>query len=488
MKSIFLKNSFLWLVAIFFLSNSSFAQTLFFERIYDETLSQASYVIGDTETKEVIVIDPKRDIDTYLEIAQTNNLKITKITETHIHADFLSGSRELAAVTKAPLYLSNEGGKDWQYDFPHTGLKNGDKISVGSITIEVIHTPGHTPESLTFLVKDDTENPIKAITGDFIFVGDVGRPDLLEKAAGQIGSQEVGAKQLYASIERFMKLPEDTEIWPGHGAGSFCGKSLSNIPQSTLKQEKLTNPALQFSGKEKDFVNYILSEQPAPPKYFAMMKHLNKVNRPLLVEVPKLAELNQKEIDNAIKNGLIVIDARPKAVSSQGFIPGSLLIENMKTFSTFVGSVVDYQNQIILVAEENQIEDLTRKLMRIGMDNIYGYVTNPSEQNLALENVKTIDIETFKSYLGNKNIQKIDVRTENEYKSGHIKGVENIALNTLENNLDKINKKEPVIIHCQSGARAAIAYSILVKNGFENILNYSGGINDWKEKNNELVK
>lgn len=488
MKSIFLKSSFLWSVAVLFLSNSSFAQTLFFERIYDETLSQASYVIGDTETKEVIVIDPKRDIDTYLEIAQTNNLKITKITETHIHADFLSGSRELAAVTKAPLYLSNEGGKDWQYDFPHTGLKNGDKISVGSITIEVIHTPGHTPESLTFLVTDGTKNPIKAITGDFIFVGDVGRPDLLEKAAGQIGSQEVGAKQLYHSIEKFLKLPDNTEIWPGHGAGSFCGKSLSNIPQSTLKQEKLTNPALQFSGKETDFVTYILKDQPAPPKYFAVMKHLNKADRPLLVEVPKLAKLNQKEIDNAIKNGLIVIDARPKAVSSQGFILGSFLIENMKTFSTFAGSIVDYQNQIILIAEENQIEDLIRKLIRIGMDNIYGYITNPSEQNLALENVKTIDIETFKSYLGNKNVQKIDVRTENEYKSGHISGVENIALNTLEKNLDKINKNEPVVIHCQSGARAAIAYSILVKNGFENILNYSGGINDWVEKKNELVK
>ena len=488
MKSIFFKSSFLGLVALLFLSNSSFAQGLFFERIYDETLSQASYVIGDAQTKEVIVIDPKRDIDTYLQIAEKHNLKIIKITETHIHADFLSGSRELAAVTKAPLYLSDEGGKDWQYDFPHTGLKDGDKISVGSITIEIIHTPGHTPESLTFLVKDDTENPIKAITGDFIFVGDVGRPDLLEKAAGQIGSQELGAKQLYRSIEKFLKLPDNTEIWPGHGAGSFCGKSLSNIPQSTLKQEKLTNPALQFSGKEADFVTYILKDQPAPPKYFAVMKHLNKADRPLLVEVPKLAELNQKEIDNAIKNGLIVIDARPKAVSSQGFISGSFLIENMKTFSTFAGSIVDYQNQIILIAEENQIEDLMRKLMRIGMDNIYGYITNPSEQNLALQNVKTIDIDTFKSYLGNKNVQKIDVRTENEYKSGHISGVENIALNTLEKNLDKINKNEPVVIHCQSGARAAIAYSILVKNGFENILNYSGGINDWVEKKNELVK
>jgi len=488
MKSIFLKNSFLWLVAILFLSNSSFAQTLFFERVYDETLSQASYVIGDAETKEAIVIDPKRDIDTYLEIAKANNLKITKITETHIHADFLSGSRELAAVTKAPLYLSDEGGKEWQYDFPHQGLKDGDQIKIGKIIIDVIHTPGHTPESITFLVKDGTSNPIKAITGDFIFVGDVGRPDLLEKAAGQIGSQELGAKQLYRSIEKFLKLPDNTEIWPGHGAGSFCGKSLSNIPQSTLKQEKLTNPALQFSGKEADFVNYILKDQPAPPKYFAMMKHLNKVDRPLLVAVPKLAKLNKQETDNAIQNGLNVIDARPKSVSGKGFIKGSFLIENMKTFSTFVGSVVDYQNQIILVADENQIEDLMRKLMRIGMDNIYGYITNPSEQNLALQNVKTIDIETFKSYLENKNIQKIDVRTESEYKSGHINGVENIALNTLEKNLDKINKKEPVIIHCQSGARAAIAYSILIKHGFENILNYSGGINDWVEKKNELVK
>ena len=488
MKSIFLKNSFLWLVAIFFLSNSSFAQTLFFERIYDETLSQASYIVGDAQTKEAIVIDAQRDIDIYLEIARKNGLKITKIAETHIHADFLSGSRELAAVTKAPLYLSDEGGKDWQYDFPHTSLKDGNTIKIGRIVLEVMHTPGHTPESITFLVKDGTSNPIKAITGDFIFVGDVGRPDLLEKAAGQIGTQEIGAKQLYASIERFMKLPEDTEIWPGHGAGSFCGKSLSNIPQSTLKQEKLTNPALQFSGKETDFVNYILKDQPTPPKYFAMMKHLNKVDRPLLVTVPKLAKLNKQETDNAIQNGLIVIDTRPKSVSGKGFIPGSLLIENMKTFSTFMGSLVDYQNQIILVAEENQIEDLTRKLMRIGMDNIYGYFTDVTSQSLPLQKANIIDIEELKSSLKNKDVQIIDVRSKNEYNNGHIKGVQNIALTELEQNLDKIKKDKPVVIHCQSGARAAMAYSVLLKNGFENILNYSGGINDWVEKKNELIK
>ncbi|MET3733061.1 MBL fold metallo-hydrolase [Moheibacter stercoris] len=488
MKTIFLKNSFLWLVAILFLSNSSYAQSLLFERIYDETLSQASYVVGDAQTKEAIVIDAQRDIDVYLEIARKNGLKITKITETHIHADFLSGSRELAAATGAEMYLSDEGGKDWQYDFSHHGLENGDQIKIGSIALEVMHTPGHTPESITFLVKDGTSNPIKAITGDFIFVGDVGRPDLLEKAAGQIGTQEIGAKQLYASIERFMKLPEDTEIWPGHGAGSFCGKSLSNIPQSTLKQEKLTNPALQFSGKETDFVNYILKDQPTPPKYFAMMKHLNKIERPHLVQVPKLSQLSRKQFDEAINNGLIVVDTRPKSISGKGFIPGSLLIENMKTFSTFVGSLVDYQNQIILVAEENQIEDLTRKLMRIGMDNIYGYFTDVNSQSLALQKANIIGIKELKSSLKNKDVQIIDVRSKNEYNNGHIKGVQNIALTELEQNLDKIQKDKPVIIHCQSGARAAIAYSILRNNGFENILNYSGGINDWVEKKNELVK
>lgn len=488
MNAIFFKNSFLSLVVILLLSNSSFAQHLFFERIYDETLAQASYMIGDLETKETIVIDAKRDIDTYLDIAQTHGLTISHITETHIHADYLSGSRELAAATQASLYLSVEGGNDWQYEFPHQGLKDGDVLKIGGLHLEIMHTPGHTPESITFLLKDGTDQPIKAITGDFIFVGDVGRPDLLEKAAGQIGSQEIGAQQLYHSIEKILKLPDDTEIWPGHGAGSFCGKSLSTIPQSTLKQEKLTNPALQFLGNESDFVNYVLSDQPTPPKYFSKMKQLNKVERPLLIAVPKLAELNRDEVDHAIKNGLTIIDARPKSVSEKGFIPGSYLIENMKTFSTFAGSILDYQNQIVIIAEENQIEDITRKLMRIGMDNFYGYITDPAIQSIPLQSVKTIDLSSFTSYLENESIQIIDVRTLNEYQNGHIKGVENIALNTLETQLDKISKNAPVIIHCQSGTRAAIAYSILLKNGFDNILNYSGGINDWKKHNNELVK
>lgn len=480
----------IFILISFILSSKLHAQSYFFERVYDETLSQASYMIGDFHTKEAIVIDPQRDVDVYLNIAKNNNLKISKVTETHIHADFLSGSRELVAITNAELFLSDEGGPDWQYQFPHIGLKEGSIINLGQVELKVMHTPGHTPESITFLLRD-TKNyntPQRAITGDFIFVGDVGRPDLLEKVAGEIGSQELGARQLFASIQRFSKLSDDLEIWPGHGAGSFCGKSLSNIPQSTLKEEKESSQAFQFSNDEKGFVQYVLDEQPTPPKYFSVMKHLNKVNRPLLIEVPKHPNLGQTELQNAINNQLLIIDTRKRYDVAKGYIPGSLHIENGKSLSTWAGSLVDNQQQIVLITDENSdTEDITRKLMRIGMDNIYGYVTNLDQMNMKLEKANFVSMEELKKHLKTNDYQIIDVRTENEYKNGHIEGVENIALTTLEDNLDKISTDKPVIIHCQSGVRAAMAYSLLKKAGIANLANYSGGIIEWTKENNDLV-
>ncbi|KIO54475.1 MULTISPECIES: MBL fold metallo-hydrolase [Flavobacteriales] len=477
-------------IILFFHGNKLQAQSYFFERVYDETLAQASFVIGDLNTKEAIVIDPKRDIDTYLEIAKINNLKIIKATETHIHADFLSGSRELAAATGAELLLSDEGGTDWQYQFPHTGLKEGSIIFIGQVEISVMHTPGHTPESITFLVRD-TKVPVtpqRAITGDFIFVGDVGRPDLLEKAAGQEGSQELGAKQLYASIQKFSKLPDDLEIWAGHGAGSFCGKSLSTIPHSTLREEKQNSKAFQFKNDEKGFVHYILNGQPTPPKYFAMMKHLNKVDRPLLIQVPIHPTLNPTSFQKAIDNKLLIIDTRNKNEIAKAHIPGSLHIENGKSFSTWVGSLIDYQHQIVLITDENHMEDLTRKMMRIGMDNIYGFVISLNKMNVALEKSDLVNIEELKKHLNKKDVQIIDVRTESEYDNGHIKGVENIVLTSLEKNIQKISKDKPVIVHCQSGVRAAMAYSILRRNGIKNLSIYLGGINEWTEQKNELTR
>lgn len=429
-------------------------------------------------------------MDVYLNIAKTNNFKITKISETHIHADFLSGARELAAATNADLLLSDEGGKNWQYQFPHKGLKDGNIISLGQVEVKIMHTPGHTPESITFLVVDTKvfTTPKRAITGDFIFVGDVGRPDLLEKAAGQIGSQEIGAKQLFASILKFSKLSDDVEIWAGHGAGSFCGKTLSNIPHSTLKDEKLNSKAFEFKNDEKGFVKYILEGQPSPPKYFAVMKQMNKEKRPLLIEVPVHQKLTQQALQKAIENNLLIIDTRNKNMIAEGHIPGSLHIENGKSLATWIGSLVDYQQQLVLIADDDTTEDLTRKLMRIGMDNIYGFVTDLDEMNMELEKSNLVTSTEVQKHLDKNDVQIIDVRTENEYGNRHIRGAENISLTTLKNNLHKISKDRPVIVHCQSGVRAAMAYSLLKKSGIQNIKMFSGGINEWTEKKIELVK
>lgn len=489
LNKINLKSALLLLISLL-INNKINAQSYYFERVYDETLAQASYFIGDFTTKEAIVIDPKRDMDVYLNIAKTNNFKITKISETHIHADFLSGARELAAATNADLLLSDEGGKNWQYQFPHKGLKDGNIITLGQVELKIMHTPGHTPESITFLVVDTKvfTTPKRAITGDFIFVGDVGRPDLLEKAAGQIGSQEIGAKQLFASILKFSKLSDDVEIWAGHGAGSFCGKTLSNIPHSTLKDEKLNSKAFEFKNDEKGFVKYILEGQPSPPKYFAVMKQMNKKKRPLLIEVPVHQKLTQQALQKAIENNLLIIDTRNKNMVAEGHIPGSLHIENGKSLATWIGSLVDDQQQLVLIADDDTTEDLTRKLMRIGMDNIYGFVTDLDKMNMELEKSNLVTSTEVQKHLDKNDGQIIDVRTENEYGNGHIRGAENISLTTLKNNLHKISKDRPVIVHCQSGVRAAMAYSLLKKSGIQNIKMFSGGINEWTEKKIELVK
>ncbi|GLB49264.1 MBL fold metallo-hydrolase [Neptunitalea lumnitzerae] len=457
---------------------------MFFQNIYDKSLAQASYIVACQAKKEAIVIDAKRDIDTYLEVAEQNNLKITHIAETHIHADFLSGSRELAAVTGAKMYLSDEGDTDWQYEFEHEGLRHGDVIKVGNLSLEVLHTPGHTPESISFLLTDHpaSDEPVMIFTGDFVFVGDVGRPDLLEKAAGIVDTKEKGAVQMYESIQKFADLPDFIQVWPGHGAGSACGKSLGAVPSSTIGYEKIRNWAFQFKNNQKEFVAELLDGQPEPPKYFAMMKHLNKVSRPLLIEVPKHPTLSIEEFLQAYNRGVKIIDARHKSEFADGFIPGSINIQGNNSFATWAGWVLNYQEQFIIVAKQEQIEDLTRKLMRIGLDNIYGFITDVHTLNLELQKADIINYEEFVDYINNKNTQIVDVRNESEYNEYHVKNADNVFVGTLEDNLEKISTDKEVVIHCQSGDRAAIAYSLLRKNGFNNIKNYAGGMKEYREK------
>lgn len=457
---------------------------MFFQHVYDKSLAQGSYLIGCQATGEAIVIDAKRDIDTYLEIAKENNLRITHLTETHIHADFLCGSRELAAVTGAQMYLSDEGGEGWQYEFPHVGLKDGDVITVGNLSLKVLHTPGHTPESISFLLTDHpaTDEPVMLFTGDFVFVGDIGRPDLLEKAAGFTGTKEVGARQMFQSLKKFAALPEFVQVWSAHGAGSACGKALGAVHSSTVGYEMTRNWAFQYGEDEAGFTDYLLADQPEPPKYFAMMKHLNKVKRPLLVEVPRHPRLTKEQFLTAYNRGIKVIDTRHKTAFASGHIPGSLNIQGNNSFSTWAGWLLNYEEQFMLIADADQMEDLTRKLMRVGLDNIYGYISDVEEPGIALQTADVIDINEFKQYVGNPEVQIIDVRGVTEYEAGHIEGAENIFAGTLQDNLDKVSKDRLVIVHCQAGDRSTIAYSLLARNGFRDIKNYSGGMKEWAER------
>ena len=464
---------------------------MFFQHIYDKTLAQASYFIGCQKAGVAAVIDPKRDVDTYLEIAKQNNMKITHVLETHIHADFLTGSRELKALTGADLYLSDEGGPGWEYEFDHVGLKDGSSFMVGNLRIDVLHTPGHTPESISFLLTDTpaSPEPVMFFTGDFVFVGDIGRPDLLEKAAGMTGTMDAGAHEMYKSIKKFSDLPDYIQVWPGHGAGSACGKALGAVPSTTVGYEKVRNWAFRFANDETGFVNFLLEDQPEPPKYFAMMKKLNKVDRPLLTSVPKLKHLSNAEMTEAMSKGVKLIDARVKTEFAKGYIPGSINIQGNNSFATWAGWFLSYDEQFILLADESQLDDLTRKLMRIGLDNIMGYVASTDayvQGGGKLDVANVIDIDTFKKVLEEPNVQVVDLRGATEYKSGHIKNADHVFIGTLVKNLDKVSKDKKVVIHCQGGDRSTIGYSLLAREGYNNVLNYSASMNEWIAQGNAV--
>jgi hydroxyacylglutathione hydrolase len=465
---------------------------MFFQHVYDKSLAQASYFIGCQKAGVAIVIDPKRDVDTYLEIAELNKMKITHIAETHIHADFLTGSRELAALTGAKLYLSDEGGEGWLYEFPHEGLKDGDSFMVGNLKFDVLHTPGHTPESISFLLTDTpaSPEPVMLFTGDFVFVGDVGRPDLLEKAAGFKGTQEIGAHQMYKSIEKFNALADYVQVWPGHGAGSACGKALGAVPSSTVGYEKVRNWAFQYSKDEQGFVKFLLEDQPEPPKYFAMMKKLNKVDRPLLTSVPRQKKLTAQEFIEAKEKGVKIIDTRLKEEFAKGYIPGTINIQGTNSFSTWCGWFLSYDEPFVLIAEEAKLDDLTRKLMRIGLDNVYGYVENVSvwtDLGNSLEKAEVISQDDVKNIMKSNHTQLIDMRGVAEFNAGHLQQADNIFVGTLEKNLDKVKKDQQIVVYCQSGDRSAIGYSLLTKHGFKNVKSYMGGIVDWMNAGNPVV-
>jgi hydroxyacylglutathione hydrolase len=462
------------------------------KRFYDPKLAQASYLVGCTISGEALLVDPNRDIAPYLQSAEADGLRIAHVTETHIHADFVSGARELAHRTKARLYLSAAGGPDWQYDYAASDgavpLRDGTRFRVGQVEIEVLHVPGHTPEHLTFLVTDTSSasEAMGAFTGDFIFVGDVGRPDLLERAVNLQGTMEQSARQMFGSLQRFRSFPDFLQIWPGHGAGSACGKSLGAVPQSTLGYEKRFNWAFGVSD-EAEFVRSVLAGQPDPPRYFAKMKHINQSGPRLLVGSRPPARLSGAELAAALARGAVVVDTRQAAEFKRGGVPGTINIPGNRAFTTWAGSLLSYDQPFYLLTDASGsglIDQLARDLSGVGLDHLGGYF-GPEALDLwrssrgGLQIIRDFTLSEVRDGLQTQQVTLLDVRGEDEWRSGHVPGSVNIPVGKLDQQLGGVSNGRPVIVHCHTGARAAIAASVLKARGLNEVGVFAGGYAEW---------
>jgi hydroxyacylglutathione hydrolase len=458
-------------------------------RFYDTKLAQASYLIGAMDTGEAVVIDANRNIDQYLRAAADEGVHISHVTETHIHADYLSGSRELAAEAGATLLLSDEGGPDWRYAFAQESkavlLKDGDEFDVGSVRIDVMHTPGHTPEHLTFLVTDTqaATEPLAAVTGDFIFVGDVGRPDLLERAAHLAGTMDAAARTLFQSLQRFKKLPDFIQLWPGHGAGSACGKALGAVPQTTLGYERRFNWAFKVND-EQAFVDQVLAGQPDPPRYFAEMKRLNKTGPRYFSDVAAPHHLPADALDRLLANGALVIDTRSFAEFAAGHVPGTINIAMNKAFTTWAGWLVPYTADFYVIVDAagaNTLEQTRRDLAMIGLDRLAGYFfwDDLVSSRPAMEATAQIDAEELAARVRANNVHVLDVRSAAEWREGHIAGAQHIPLGELRDRVAEVPTDRTVVVHCLGGTRSAIGTSLLQAAGLPHTINFAGGYNAW---------
>ncbi len=484
---------------------------MLFRMIYDDSLAQAAYLIGCQRTGEAILIDPERDIDRYLAIAAKEKMKIVGVAETHIHADFLSGARELAELTGARLYVSGEGGPDWTFRwldkkagggaYAHTVLKHNDTFKIGNIEFKALHTPGHTPEHMCFLVTDRggiapgaTPEPMGLLTGDFVFVGDVGRPDLLETAAGQAGAKEPSAKALFKSLQSFLAMPEYLQVWPAHGAGSACGKALGAVPQSTIGYEKRFNPSLLAAKSEPGFVSYVLEGQPDPPLYFARMKRDNRDGPAILGDLPRPRELDAASLSALDTKKTIVIDTRPWAKVKDGHMHGAIYAPAGANFVPVAGSYVPEGSPICLICEPGQAEELTRCLVRVGLDRVESFATPATlaaaaTKGLALQKTEEIDAAEFARRRKDPGLKPfvLDARRTDEFAASHIPGAHNIPHVRLASRLEEVPKDRPILCHCLGGGRSSYACVLLQRMGY-NATNLAGGFGAWEKSGGEVER
>ncbi|MDP9353075.1 MAG: rhodanese-like domain-containing protein [Chloroflexota bacterium] len=445
---------------------------LVLEQIYTEGIAQLSYVVGDDAQGVVAVIDPRRDVEVYLELARRRGVRIAHIVETHIHADFASGSRELQAKTGATIH----GGRSDAYEFPV-------EPSLGSVTLRTLHTPGHTPEHVSLLVSDAAQGPepFGIFTGDTLFNLDAGRPDLVGG-----GTERYLAARLYRTLfEKLVPLGDRIEVYPGHGAGSACGTAIGDRRMTTIGNERLFSPALK-QRTEEEFVGWILGSLPEPPRHYARLKKLNARGMPVLGDVPTLPPLSTSEFrEKMAQEGTVAIDARSILAFGGGHVPGALNIALRAEFPNWVGWMVEHERTILLVVEgERDAQAAAEHLFRLGYGRVAGYLhdgmTSWQNAGLPLERVGEWTVHDLDANRQEPGVTVLDVRSDSEWEGGRVPGARHVYVPHLEERLGELDPEATVAVYCGSGYRASIAASVLQKHGFGRIVNVPGSWTAWK--------
>jgi hydroxyacylglutathione hydrolase len=457
-----------------------------FERFEDTGLSHYSYAVGCDASRELAIVDPRRDVDVYLAYAAHSGLPIRHVLETHIHADFASGARELAARTGATLWLSaHDAGEHYEVAFYHQPLADGESVTLGNVRLQALHTPGHTPEHLSYLVYDgarSAEVPMLLLSGDFLFVGSLGRPDLL----GEEAKRGLAERMYWSVTHQLAGLPDGLEVHPAHGAGSMCGAGMSGRAMSTLGFERIANPYLDPGLGQADFVARLLANPPPFPDYYRRMKALNSAGPAILNGLPGLTPLDVAEF-HALATRAAVIDLRDQLAFGAGHVPGAFGIGASGNLSQAASWVVPYDRPLLLVSEEpDMVPEAVRKLVRVGLDDVRGYLAGGMaawvEAGHDLAEIPQIAAPDLRERLaGGEPIFLLDVRTESEYDAGHVEGATRILGGELPKHLDNLPRDRPIAIICRSGYRSNVAASVLTRAGFEDVMNVTGGLVGWQQ-------
>ena len=448
-----------------------------FEQFYLGCLAHASYLLGSDG--EAVVVDPQRDVEIYLKAAQEQGLTIRHIFETHLHADFVSGHKELAARTGAKIYIGAKAGAK----FPHVDVQDGFPLTVGKVRVSVLETPGHTPESICLVITDleNSPEPWAVLTGDTLFIGDVGRPDL-----SQTHTAVELAGLLYDSLHnKLMKLTDQVLVYPAHGAGSLCGRNMRAERSSTIGTERLTNYALQI-GSKPEFVKQLTSNLPARPEYFLQDAEINREGASPLTELPELPEIPAPELKRMLEEGVIALDVRAGDQFASGHVPGSINIALSGQFASWAGTILGLGSRPVLIADSTeQLTEARLRMARVGIEEVRGFLPNGvagwMQAGFALAEVPQITVQDLGERLHNQPVHVLDVRREGEWQAGHIVSADWWPLDRFRSELPPIDEKA-VAVHCKSGYRSMIACSLLQRAGHPNVINVVGGFDAWQQE------